>query len=193
MNVWGLPASGAGRRGHTARVMGRQFPPTANGMRRARIALAALLCAGPGLAWGGDCSIGTQPINFGTYDPIELFAPIDSFGAVTVSCGPTTIFEALFGVAVQVRLGTGSAGTYAARTLRKPPASVLQYNLYTDATRTIVWGDGTGGTATTSGTVGGFFSGAPNPRTFTVYARLPPGQDPDAGAHSDTIMVEVRF
>ncbi|WP_181952577.1 Csu type fimbrial protein [Vulcaniibacterium gelatinicum] len=172
--------------------MGRQFPPTANGMRRARVALAALLCAGAGIARAAECSLSTQPINFGTYDPIELFAPIDSFGAVRVGCTLTTFGELFFGVVVQVRLGTGSSGTYAARTLRQPPASVLQYNLYTSAARTTVWGDGTGGTAAVSGTVGGFFGG-PNPRTFTVYARLPPGQDPSVGPHSDTVTVEVWF
>jgi spore coat protein U-like protein len=176
--------------------MGTQRPPAAGQARRVRFALAAVLCMASAAARAGDCTLSTVPINFGSYDPIEAFADNDSSGAVTLDCDPTEpdeFFEELFGVWVQIELGPGSSGTYAARTMRQPPSSVLQYNLYTTAARTTVWGDGTGGTATVSGAVGGWFSGQPNPRTFGVYARLPPAQDPSAGLHTDTITVRVTF
>src|SRR6266487_1298814 len=43
--------------------------------------------------------------------------------------------------------------------------TLLNYNLYTDAARTTVWGDGTGGTVTVSGSSNGS-------TTHTVYGRI---------------------
>jgi spore coat protein U-like protein len=85
-----------------------------------------------------------------------------------------------------VWLSTGSSGSYAARTLRSG-AFELPYNLYLDAARTQVWGDGSAGT----------FTDSPNPgnvtRTIPVYGRIPPLQDAAAGTYSDTIVVTFVF
>lgn len=156
-----------------------------------RIALAGLLASASLAARAGDCTISTTPINFGSYDPITLSAPLDSTGNVRVQCSATDWGEALFGVNVTVALNQGSSGSYAARTLRRAPGSTLQYNLYTNASRTIVWGNGSGGTGTAGGTVAGLFQ--PNFRNFTIYGRIPPGQDPSLGLHTDTITVTVTF
>ena len=48
----------------------------------------------------------------------------------------------------------------------------LAYNLYREASRSIIWGDGTGGSAVGSGT------GA----THTVYGRIPSRQNVYAGS-----------
>lgn len=161
--------------------------------RAARTALLAVLLAGAGAAQAGDCMISATPISFGPYDPITTATPIDSSGSIRVDCDPTTFGEALFGVFVTISLSQGSSGTYAARTLRQAPASILQYNLYTTAARATVWGNGSGGTQTVGGGVGGIFSGQPTPRSFPVYGRIPAGQDPRLGLHSDTITVAVVF
>lgn len=155
-------------------------------------ALAGLLACG-GLAHAGDCTIGTTPVNFGVYDPITTTAPVDSTGTVRVQCSAGDWLEGLFGVNVTIGLSQGNSGTYAARSLRQAPASTLQYNLYTTAARTTVWGNGSGGTGTVGGAVGGLLSGQPNPRSFTLYGRVPAGQDPNLGLHSDTITVTVVF
>jgi spore coat protein U-like protein len=154
--------------------------------------LPLLLCVGAP-AYAGDCTISLSGMNFGSYDPIERSTPLDSAGSVNVACNPTTLGEALFGVYVDIAFGTGSSGSYAARTLRQPPSSVLQYNLYTTAARTTVWGNGAGGTQTVGGAVGGLLSGQPSPRTFPVYGRIPPLQDPGVGVHGDTVIVTVTF
>ena len=101
------------------------------------------------------------------------------------------IVEGLFGVSVTVALSQGSSGSYAARTLRRAPSSVLQYNLYTNASRTTVWGNGSGGTGTMGDSMGAWFQ--PNSRTFTIHGRVPAGQDPALGLHTDTITVTVTF
>lgn len=168
---------------------------TQSAARRARRlgALAGLLACTSLAAQAGDCTITTTPINFGVYDPITTTAPLDSTGTVRVQCSATDWLEVLVGVNVSIALSQGSSGSYAARTLRQPPASTLQYNLYTTAARTTVWGNGTGGTGTVGGAVGGVFSGQPSPRSFTIFGRVPAGQDPNIGLHSDTITVTVTF
>ena len=161
--------------------------------KRLRALLAALWAGACLPVQAGDCTISLSPLAFALYDPIEQTAPLDSSGNVQVACNPTTFAESLFGVQVTIALGTGSSGSYAARTLRQPPSSVLPYNLYTTAARTTVWGNGTGGTGTVGGAVGGIISGQPNPRGFPVFGRIPPAQDPNVGLHSDTIIVTVTF
>jgi len=156
-------------------------------------ACAGLLACTSLSAWAGDCTITTSPINFGVYDPITTTAPVDSTGTVRVQCSATDFGELLGGVNVAIALSQGSSGTYAARTLRQAPGSTLQYNLYTTAGRTTVWGNGAGGTNTVGGAVGGLFSGQPSPRSFTIFGRLPAGQDPNLGLHSDTITLTVVF
>ena len=172
-------------------------PPAAPVARRIgarhRAALASLLACTSLAVQAGDCTIGTTPINFGVYDPITGTGPVDSTGTVSVQCRTTTLGELFGGVNVSIALSQGSSGSYAARTLRQPPGSVLQYNLYTSAARTIVWGNGSGGTGTISGTLGGLLTGQPSTRNFTIYGRVPPGQDPNLGLHSDTITVTVTF
>lgn len=158
---------------------------------RMSMLIALLLCASA-VARAGDCTISASPIAFGLYDPIDGAAPVDATGGVQVDCQPTTFGELLFGVNVAIALSQGSSGSYAARTLRLGTASQLQYNLYTTAARVNVWGNGSGGTQTVGGTVGGIF-GAPTPRTFSVFGRIPPGQDVGVGVHTDTITVTVVF
>ena len=158
----------------------------------ARYALALLLAGLASAAQAGDCLISATPISFGSYDPVTGTGPVDSTGSVRVDCAATSLGELLFGVNVGIALGQGSSGTYAARTLRQAPGSILQYNLYTTAARSTVWGNGAGGTQTVGGAVGGIF-GQPTPRNFPIYGRIPPGKDPHLGPHSDTVTVVVTF
>lgn len=155
-----------------------------------RLALLAMAMA-TGAAQAGDCTVATSGPAFGTVDPLAA-SPVDANGSVQVSCLPG-LLEILTGVSVTISLGTGGSGTYASRTMRLGTTSTLSYNLYTTAARTTVWGNGTGGTQTVGGAVGGLFSGQPSPRSFPVYGRIPGNQDPAAGLHGDTVIVTVTF
>ena len=66
----------------------------------------------------------------------------------------------------------------------------LSYNLYLDAARTTIWGDGTGGTQT-------FFNHNPqgNNRDIVIpiYGRVPAGQDVGAGTYTNTVTATVQF
>ena len=151
-------------------------------MRCAALVFPALMAL-QGVALGADCSIATQPIAFGTYDPLQA-TPLVALGAVTIDCRAGGGRPDL-----RIELSTGSSGTYAARTLRNG-TSILAYNLYTGADASVVWGDGSGGSQPVLDRAQP--PGQPPP-TRQIHARLPPGQDSAAGTHSDTIVVTVIF
>jgi spore coat protein U-like protein len=67
-------------------------------------------------------------------------------------------------------------------------ASNLTYQLYSDAARTMIWGDGTAGTVTVSAHVAS--NGTQN---NTVYGRIPALQGVRPGAYTDTITVTVTY
>jgi spore coat protein U-like protein len=121
------------------------------------------------------CSIdATGAVAFGPYDWTAV-APTDSTGTITYTCdGPALVV-----------LSQGSSGTYTARTMISG-ANQLTYNLYTDAARSQIWGDFSGGT-----TLRLVAAGTRVP--ITVYGRLPAGQNVPSGSYSDTLMVTFFF
>ena len=121
---------------------------------------AALVAATPVQA---ACTATTVGVNFGNYDP-QAAGPDDSTGTVSVRCF-------FFDSAVDsIALSTGGSGTFLPRRMNGG-AFNLSYNLYTTAGRTIVWGNGSGGTQTVTpaGTFGFPFVNY----AATVYGRIP--------------------
>ncbi len=154
-------------------------------LRRAAIAAACgavwLLTAGRGLSeaqLGVNCTVTTGGVAFGAYN---VFTPsaLESSGTVTYQC--------TVGVLIQIQLQTGSAGTFSPRTLRSGAES-LAYNLYLDAARTTVWGNGAAGTSTYSGLVATVL-----PVPVPIYAGIPARQDVPAGTYSDSVVATVVF
>ncbi len=145
---------------------------------RIRPALMLVLCLGPGFAQAA-CSVNSTPVAFGVYSPFDI-APTDTAGTLRVSCDTATVGYTLL-------LTPGGAGSYAPRRL-VGGAYTLAYNLYADALRSSVWGDGSGGTTT----VGGAFA-LPGAIDHTVYGRLPARQNVGAGAYTDTLTVTLNF
>ncbi len=136
-----------------------------------------LLTAAPALA---ACTISTTPVTFGAYD-VFATAPLDSTGTVTFRCGQGD-------KNITITLSKGGAATFNPRQMRSG-AQTLAYNLYRDATRTSIWGDGTGGTT--------IYSNANPPAkddvSVTIYGRIPTGQDVTAGSYADTITATILF
>jgi spore coat protein U-like protein len=124
------------------------------------------------------CVIAAVPVNFGVYQPFST-TPIDSNGSITIRCrffGPYSI-----------ALSSGSAGDFTDRHMSHA-GSRLNYQLYTNPARRVVWGDGTGGSATMSG----FCSGYCN-NDQPIYGRIPPRQPVVPGRYADTVTVTVIF
>jgi len=69
------------------------------------------------------------------------------------------------------------------------PTRKMLYNLYTNASHTIVFGDGTGGTGTVTGTLSWFG----NPVAVSVYGLIPALQNVSAGFFADQVTVTIDF
>lgn len=150
--------------------------------------MVLLACASPSAqALLVTCDTSASGVAFGTYPPFSA-SPTDSTGTVTVTCTPTVLGLL---VSYTIALSTGNSGNYAARSMSSG-ASTLNYQLYTDAARSTVWGDGSAGTATISD---GYTIDllAPVTRNYTVYGRIPALQPANPGAYSDTIVVTVTY
>jgi spore coat protein U-like protein len=129
-----------------------------------------------------NCTISTSAVGFPAYDPIVAHAttPDDSTsGSVTIICTK--------GTAPSVGLGLGSNASSSQRRMRNGTSNYLEYALYQDVNRTTVWGD--------SGSALFSPGAAPSkaPRTYTVYGRIPAGQDLPAGIYADTVVATVNF
>lgn len=126
------------------------------------------------------CTISTAAIDFGSYDPVVTHAAanLDGTGTVTITCTKGTV------TTVGLDLGAN-----AVLTTRRMAAGTerLTYELYKDSGRTSVWGS-SGGNLLDTGV-------APSKaaRPFTVYGRVPSGQDISAGSYSDTVTATVNF
>jgi spore coat protein U-like protein len=138
------------------------------------------------------CSVAVVGVSFGSYDPV-LATPDDSAGRVDVICTnvPGTGVDS---VAYGVALSPGSAGTFNPRRLGSG-TGWLDYNLFRDAGRTQVWGNGTSGSFLVSGTmrVGPGQGNTTRTNTHDIYGRVPAQQDAAVGAYADTIVVTLTF
>ena len=125
------------------------------------------------------CTISTTPVSFGTYNVFSS-TPLDSTGSVTFNCDNRAN--------ITITLNNGGATTFNPRRMLKG-SEALNYNLYRDAARTSIWGDGTGGTQV--------YSDPRTPRnqnvTLTVYGRIPAGQDVSVGTYTNTVTATINF
>jgi len=152
-----------------------------------RLFLAGCLSM-PALAAAQSCTVAATALALGNYNPASP-TPKDASGSVTVTCAANPLALLL---GYTVALSTGGSGSYAARRLSSG-ANTLAYQIYSNASRTTVWGNGSGGSSVVNG---GLLLGlfAPVSATYTVYGRLPAGQGAAAaGAYADVIVVTVAY
>jgi len=127
------------------------------------------------------CSLGGAAIAFGTYDPLSA-TPLDTAGSLVYRCGQKEHN-------IMISLSQGGSGSFAARRM-VAGVEQLFYNLYQNAGRTVIWGDGTGGSQA-------LFVRNPqgNNQDITVpfFGRVTPLQNAGVGNYSDTITVTLTF
>jgi spore coat protein U-like protein len=114
-------------------------------------------------------------VSFGAYNPLSS-APLDAAGSVSYSCSAF--------VRPAIMLSKGSSGTYNSRSMLRG-SEPLSYNLYANAARSAVWGDGTG--------VSYYVLGPGGTQSVPIYGRIAPLQDVSAGSYLDTIIVTLNF
>lgn len=157
-------------------------------MKRAQLwvgGLAVALAAGPADALLATCSVNSPTLAFGSYNVINS-APLDSTATVTVTC--TAALGLL--VSFTVQLSPGSSGNQLGRYMTAGSAH-LNYNAYTEATHSTVWGNGSGGTGTFSGSFTAVLLGAS--QSFTAYGRVSARQAVPAGIYADSLVITVNY
>ena len=160
--------------------------------RRFAILLPGLLFAGAALA-AADCSVSLSSLAFGTYDQLAAIAD-DSTGTVTVTCTSIGNGGGVTRVVYSVAFSTGASGSYQQRFMTSGTPR-LNYNLYVDAARSSIWGNGNGGTQLITGslTVGPGVGNGTRTQTHTVYGRVPAQQDAAVGSYTDAIILTLTF
>jgi spore coat protein U-like protein len=146
------------------------------------VALAVSFAVAGSAAAAPRCSIlSSTGMNFGKYRDNAPNA-LDSTGFIAFRCdevGPAGV--------VMIQLSRGAGNSFTPRVMRGPSAR-FEYNLYLDAARTVVWGDGTSGTSdyravASEGTL----------VTIPVYGRVTPRQSVRSGIYRDTVIVTLLF
>lgn len=128
-----------------------------------------------------NCLVTAAPLAFADYDGSST---VDGQANLSVRCSNGTLYT--------ISLGDGANGTIAQRLL-SDGTNDLEYNLYTSAARTTVWGE-TAGTDTVAGTGQGMSSTKAN--THTVYGTITnsvANQDVPTGSYTDTVAVTVTY
>lgn len=146
------------------------------------------------------CKVSATNLNFGPYNPSS--GAVTGNSAVTVNCTKGTAFT------VALNTGSSTGATFTNRNMTgtgaadpagdtAPSSALLNYQLYTTATvgsGGTVWGDGSTGTSTVSGTGNGM--GTPQAIAETVYGQIPDSTANLAavpGAYSDTVTATVTY
>ena len=148
-----------------------------------RAAILAVVAVMPQLAFAIQCGVRVNPINFGVYEPLTP-VHLDVIGQIQVRCQaqPGTF---------SVSIGPGTSGDQLARRLSAGGGNVLFYNLFRDAARTQVWGDGTPPTFVVTGSR--TTAGRPSVFNYPIYGRVFANQAPEPGLYSDNLVITVLF
>ena len=132
--------------------------------------LVCLLLARAAYAQQPVCSITATNIAFGSYNASSSTAQI---GTINIRCN-----HSYTGLPVTITPDTGRNMSSSGNT--------LAYNLYTNASYTILWGDGANGTVTAAADVTTACGSGCYSATLTVYGLIPAGQVVPTGSYSGT-------
>jgi spore coat protein U-like protein len=149
------------------------FMPAQAATATANLAVSASVTA--------NCVITAGTLPFGAYDPVVANAAADLNGAgtFTVACTKNA-------ASVWIGMNTGANASGAQRRMKDAGTDYLNYELYSDAGRTTVWGN-------TQATGLAYSSTGKAPATINVYGRVPQNQDVAVGAYTDTVVMTVNF
>ncbi len=132
------------------------------------------------------CRVNATSVRFGNYDSFSS-TPSDTTGTISVSCTSDV-------VKANVSMGPSAiSGMFIPRRMKQSGgADRLSYNIYTDVARTVVFGNGTGGTTNIRLQRP---PGKPAPwnQNIEIYGRIPPGQDVSVGSYADTLTVTLDW
>ncbi len=139
-----------------------------------RWTLTILMLMAGSSAFGANCTIKATGVNFGNYNT----AVRKVVGTVTVTCTKNVSY------AIALNQGLGTGATVTNRSM-KSGSNVLGYGLYTDAARSINWGDSAGTNWVTG-------RGTGRAQKHNIYAEVPANEYSNVATYSDTITASVQ-
>jgi spore coat protein U-like protein len=125
-----------------------------------------------------NCSV-VSPATLGFGTVTSLGSAREATGTLSVTCSNTTPYT------VGLNAGGGTGATVATRKMASGGVTV-DYTLYRDSGRTLLWGN-TIGTDTLAGT------GTGSAQSLTVYGRVPVQTTPAPAIYNDAVTVTVTY
>lgn len=123
------------------------------------------------------CTVSTTDLDFGSKGPLTSAALASS--TITTQCTNTTAYQ------IGLDNGINASGT-TRRMRRSSSGDYLSYELYSDAARSLRWGN-----TLNVDRVGA--TGNAAQQSFTVYGKVPAQTTPQAGTYTDTVKVTVTY
>jgi spore coat protein U-like protein len=130
------------------------------------------------------CSVSLTSMAFGSYNPYSP-SPTDTVGTLSLSCSSPDPANSTMSVA----LSPGSSGNANAR-MMQAGSHPLYYNLYSNAARTVVWGDDSGGGESVAAN---FPPASRSSVKLSIYGRIPAQQNAWVGTYHDVVTVTVSY
>jgi spore coat protein U-like protein len=153
---------------------------------RALVLILLLIAAGGLAARAQSCTVSATTMSFPAYNAFSGNVS-DASSVVTTTCSGILFI----GVSYEVRLDGGQAGNILGRKMRLGATShELSYQVYLNAGRTTVWGNGVQGSVYTGNMLLGLFS---RTQTRTVYGRIPASQQVNSGDYADGPVMTVIY
>jgi len=143
------------------------------------------------MLWGGYAIAGTDVLNVSASAAMSVsvnvsddiaFGPYS--GAQLTDIGVINLTRSSNSLPVNITLSTGAAPDFTPRML----GADLEYNLYTDALWTIIWGD-----SSDTSVVVTWAAGGGNTANYTIFGSVPAGQSPGQGNFTDAITVTADY
>jgi len=133
------------------------------------------------------CTIGTAVIAFAAYDPVNANAavPDDQTGDIIIRCT-----KGASGITIGLGNGANNTGTQRRMVNSSNPAVTIDYEVYQETGRTMIWGPGDGGLVRSGADMDGTGSNV----TVTMFGRIPAHQlSATAGTYNDTLVSTILF
>jgi len=126
----------------------------------------------------------TQSASVLKFEDFRADTAKDTTATVSVACTSTSPIEILLGA------GANGGSASGARKMSDGGSNTIDYNLYSDSTRTVNWGDTTG---SAGNTVTGSGAGLGTAVENTVYGRIPVQEGAVPGSYTDTVLVTINY
>jgi len=126
-----------------------------------------------------DCQISSASnMSFGSTGVIG--SNRDATSSIVVQCTNGTAYN------IGLNEGLGSGATTSSRKMTGPGAATIGYSLYTDTSRSSIWGNTVGSNTVSS-------NGTGSAQTYTVYGRVSAQTTPAPGSYADTVTVTLTY